>query len=258
MYTTNSLDIMTGAGPSKGYEEGWLFDNLYMMNGSPPCQPSYSSNDDVRTGLIRGTISPYVLGDYEQEGSLYLPKAQAVNITLPPRFLSCDEARKMEDPTAGVHHFVYDYRLSTIWRNPLPCFKRYSHFSCTLGVDFSMFNEQQAIPISVMNLIKNRYMTCAFQQHGLDAIPTFSFGHPALETYWYDGIPEYSQVALCNIIIGKTQAERDLRRYAIEGLVRHKHPTVLIVYGRPLAFDPGVEVRFYEGKLSKIKQTTTK
>lgn len=93
---------------------------------------------------------------------------------------------------------------------------------------------------------------------GLTAIPTFSFGHPALEKYWYDGIPEKSQVAVCNIIIGKTRAERELRQYAIEGLVRHKHPTTLIVYGRPLTFDPGVEVRFYEGKLSQIKSKTKK
>lgn len=94
----------------------------------------------------------------------------------------------MDDPTAGVHHFVYDYRLSPVYRNPLPYIKR------------------------------------------------------------------YSQIAICNVIIGKTQAERDLRQYAIEGLVRQKHPTMLIVYGRPLTFDPGVEVRFYEGKLSQIKK----
>ena len=208
--------------------------------------------------LIRGTISPYLLGDYEQEGELYLPKSKAVNITLPPRFVACDEAKGIISPTLGIHHFVYDDRLSSVWRNPLAHIKRYSHFCCTLGVDFSMFNEIEAIPISIMNLIKNRYMTCGFQQQGLTAIPTFSFGYPALEKYWYDGIPEESQVAVCNIIIGKTRAERELRQYAIEGLVRRKHPTTLIVYGRPLTFDPGVEVRFLEGKLSQIKRKTKK
>lgn len=255
MTETDLFDFSAGSG---NFEEGWLFKDLDIVNGDSPCQPSYVIKDDMRLCLIRGTISPYVLGDYEQEGDLYLPKPQAVNITLPPRFISCDEARKKKDPSAGVHHFVYDYRLSPIWRNPLPCIKRYQHFSCTLGVDFSMFNEQQAIPISLMNMIKNRYMTCAFQQHGLTAIPTFSFGHPALEPYWYDGIPENSQVAICNIIIGKTQTERELRQYAIEGLVRRKRPTTLIVYGRPLTFDPGVEVRFYEGKLSQIKKEPKK
>ena len=239
---------------NKHFEEGWLFDGFDIMTADPPCQPFNSSTDDIRLQLIRGTISPILLGDYEQEGALYVPKANAMNTTLPPRFVSCDEARSMDDPMAGVHHFVYDYRLSPVYRNPLPYIKRYSHFSCTLGVDFSMFIEEDAIPISLMNMIKNRYMTCAFQKYGLNAIPTFSFGHPALEPYWYDGIPEYSQVAICNVIIGKTQTERDLRQYAIEGLVRQKHPTMLIVYGRPLTFDPGVEVRFYEGKLSQIKK----
>lgn len=256
MNTFLNTDI--GEMKQNNYDEGWLFGNFDSLVTRTPCQPSYNYDDNIRLRLIRGTISPYIFGDYEQEGSLYLPKSKAVNITLPPRFVSCDEAKNTTDPTLGIHHFVYDDRLSSVWRNPIAHIKCYSHFSCTLGVDFSMFNEQEAIPISLMNLIKNRFMTCGFQQHGLTVIPTFSFGHPALEPFWYDGIPEESQVAICNIIIGKTQAERELRQYAIEGLVRRKHPTMLIVYGRPLTFDPGVEVKFYEGKLSQIKRKTKK
>lgn len=236
------------------YTEGVLFENFDSLITNPPYEPV--CNKDIRLDVIRGTISPYLLGDYDLEGELYLPKSRAVNITLPEKLVSFEDARTCSDYSAGVHHFMYDYRICSVYTNPLPHIKLYRHFSCTLGVDYSVFNEVEMIPVSLMNIIKNRYLTCAFQLNGIQAIPTFSFGHPALERWWYDGIPEDSQVAICNVIIGKTQGERELRQYAIEGLVRHKHPTTLIVYGRPLTFNPGVEVKFYEGKLSQIKSKT--
>ena len=236
---------------AKQYSEGVLFPDFDSLITKPPM---IAYDESIRLRVIRGAISPYVIGNYEMEGELHFPKAAAVNITLPERIIPFDEARKTLDTQVGIHHFMYDDRICTVWTRPLPYILRYRHFCCVLGVDFSVYNEEEMIPISLMNMIKSRYLICTFQKYGIPTIPLFTFGHPALERWWYDGIPEYSQIAICNVSIGKTQEERELRQYAINGLIKHKHPTTLVVYGRPLAFDPGVEAKFYEGKLSKFKK----
>ena len=55
--------------PVGNYKEGVLFKDFDSLITNPPYEPV--CNKDIRLDVIRGTISPYLLGDYDAYKNIF-------------------------------------------------------------------------------------------------------------------------------------------------------------------------------------------
>ena len=161
--------------------------------------------------------------------------------------------RKSSGSNTALHFFQDDYTFKTLWDNLETASYKFRKFDYIFTPDYSMYLDAPD-HINRDAVYKNRAVGAIWQQKfGFNVIPTFSFGPASSFSYCFDGLPEYSVLAVEHSSVGHTYPQRKLFQKAIETVVSTKHPTTLIVYGFPLDFDPKVPVKYFECNIQKLR-----
>lgn len=173
--------------------------------------------------------------------------------SLPLGVVGLDETIPRNSFKMGLHGFCYDYVLEAKWRNMDRLIDKAKHYMCAFGLDFSIPVDGRRCDI-VEAIRRNRIATLFMQQSGIPTIQTASWGNVDTFGIAFDGLAANCPVAIEHNVDGKNPAKRKLFRLGVEELIRRKSPTVLIVLGFPLNFDPGVPVVYYKSRIQKLRE----
>ena len=156
------------------------------------------------------------------------------------------------NPKAGLHNFTFDY-INERWWNDIEGFCQIAeHYVCVLGLDFSPL--VNGLRCDVVEAIRrNRIFTASLQASGLKVIQSASFGHPRHNKFVFDGLAPNAPVAIEHIRASRDHKQRKFFRKGVEALVEQKKPSIILVYGFPLDFDPGVPVKYYPCHIQKLR-----
>lgn len=156
-------------------------------------------------------------------------------------------------PLTGLHNFTYDH-LNERWWYDIEAFVRIArHYGCVLGLDFSpLVNARRCEVVEAIR--RNRTFTAALQSSGIPVIQSASFGHPKHNRFVFDGLAPEAPTAIEHIRTCRDLMQTRNFRLAVETLVEQKKPSVLLVYGFPLGFDPGVPVKYYDCYIQKLRR----
>lgn len=196
-------------------------------------------------------LNLHLLSNFKTEGHEQMPKINPYNGSLPVDLIPFSD-RNHSLYSYGIHCYLYDYNFELTWNNPQKVLHCLQKFHSVIAPDFSIFVDLPRA-INVWNIYRNRWVSCFWQSHCIDVIPSASWGNVDSFDYCFDGLPERSIIAIGHPVIGKDKSYRRLFRLGVEKLIEKKEPTKLIVYGNRLDFDPGVEIHYYESKIQKLR-----
>lgn len=153
----------------------------------------------------------------------YIPEG----IPLPINYLKSSNERKQY----WFHCFIEDNQFERLWKNfykYAPMVREAAGLICT---DFSLYRDDDE-EIIIRNCLRNRTMAYAFQELGQKVIPTAGFGGESTWEWCFDGLPEYSTLA---ITTNGTLSNPEVRRLFVGGLdalLKTKHPSNLVICGK--------------------------
>ncbi len=130
------------------------------------------------------------------------------------------------------HFFIDDYRFERIWNRPNRYIPVLTKFKCGISPDFSMYWDMPKAQ-QIWNCWRNRAMAFFLQTRIKNIIPNACWGDMDSLEWAFDGLPENSVLALTTQ--GCLQCTNESKHILVNGLhelVRTKHPTKLLVYGR--------------------------
>lgn len=186
------------------------------------------------------------------EGIEEFPVVRPYEGQLPLDVKGYDERKPTDCSTYALHGFCYDSTLETFYRNPDRLIDKAAGYLCAIGPDFSVLLDGNRCD-NVEAIRRNRYMTVMLQTSGIPTIQSASWGSVDSFNYVYDGLSSYSPTAIEHNI-GATNLQRNrIFRLGVEELIKRKHPTVLLVVGFPLGFNPGVPVVYYKSRIQKLR-----
>lgn len=155
--------------------------------------------------------------------------------------------------SVGLHNFSYDYINERWWYDIASYIKIASHYECVLGLDFSpLVNGRRCEVVEAIR--RNRTFTAALQASGISVIQSASFGHPKHNRFVFDGLAPNAPVAIEHIRTSQDMKQRNNYRLGVEALVEQKNPSILLIYGFPLDFDPGVPVKYYKCHIQYLRE----
>jgi hypothetical protein len=174
----------------------------------------------------------------------------APSTVIPARLVAFNEAKATRDPDAGIHFYLDDYRFEWAWSDPLKYVDMLRRFTCVLTPDFSLWVDMPE-PLQRYQVYRSRVVGWIWQQHGVEIVPTLTWGFPESYEFAFDGIPEGGTVSLSTVGLTRGRdAQELLTRGAEEAMVR-LCPSVVLAYGQPMDFDSGgAQVVWYESSMA--------
>lgn len=164
----------------------------------------------------------------------------------PSRLIGFDHRPPAGDLSdAAVHGFLNDNKIAQLERNLpsyLTAWRRYRLVIApapTLCLHWGLADALRAVH-------RCRLLALRIARAGFAVVPTVLMGNAEfIDTCAFDGLPRDSWLAVEHICDPRQPARRRLFRYGVERLVERLRPRGLMVYGRPLRFEPGVPVAHY-------------
>lgn len=232
------------------FSDGILFPEWGPVTSSAPSRNKLKYEQDK---LKINNLHLLSYPSFSVEGVEDMPIVQSFCDDVPDTFIpfSCRGSSSCSY-SYGVHCFEYDYRINSIWNDPLSAIDSLKRFRCVIAPDYSLFVDQPRA-VNVTNVYRNRWVSCLWSSKGIIVIPSASWGSAESFSYCFDGLPQNSVIAIGHVAVGKNRAQKSLFRMGTEELILRKQPTKLLVYGSPLDFDPGVEVINVKGIIQKLR-----
>ena len=153
----------------------------------------------------------------------------------------------------GIDFFRYDNILERCWNNLPYITNKIRKCKCAIGMDFSPLVDGRRCEV-VEAIRRNRTSTLYMQQHGVPVIQSASWGSVDSFQYVFDGLASNSPTTIEHNANPRNPAFRRLFRLGVEELVSRKNPSILIVVGFELDFDPGVPVKYYKSRIQKLRE----
>jgi hypothetical protein len=151
---------------------------------------------------------------------------------VPENLAAWNVARQREHAakTVGaIHFFLDDYRFESLWASPERLLPRVTAVGAALTPDFSVWRDMP-LAAQVWNVYRSRWLGAYWQSHGVQVIPTVSWGRRDTFDFCFDGIPKGSTVAVSSV--GVSVRDKALYRAGIRNLIRCVEPQRLLSYGR--------------------------
>jgi len=187
------------------------------------------------------------------EGKEEIPCVEPYTLTLPENISGIDERTPENASKYGMHGFCYDNILMRKWRNMKRVLQKARHYHCVLAPNFTV--PMDGYRCEAVEAIRyNRVLTICFQQHGIPTIQTVSLTSAKFFDIAYDGLASRCPVAFENMCVMRNREQKHLFRLAVEKLIERKSPTVLVVVGYHLDFDPQIPVVYYESRIQKLRR----
>jgi hypothetical protein len=190
--------------------------------------------------------------DWAVEGKEEFPCLLPYTDPLPKDTCGIDERILKDCSHMAVDGFCYDHVLMQKFRNFKKSVQKARHFYCAIGWNFSvMLDAKRCEAIEAVRL--NRYVTLGLQTRGIPTIQCHSISSCRFYDFIHDGLAPNCPVAIGNRLALHDPDILRLQRLGIEELIKRKSPTVLIVVGNHLDFDPGIPVVYYKSRIQKLR-----
>lgn len=239
----------------KEYLPVWYPAPQWESGRTSASSPAYTSDSTIREPskfaiYLNRHLLPY---NVRVEGKEEIPCVEPYTMNLPLDISGMDERTPKNAYEYGMHGFCHDYVLTQKWHNPERILQKAQHFHCALAPNFSV--PMDAYRCEAIEAIRrNRVLTIYLQQNGIPTIQTVSLTSAKFFDIAYDGLAANCPVAFENMCVMRDRQEKYLFRLAVEELIDRKLPTVLVVVGYHLDFDPQIPVVYYESRIQKLRR----
>lgn len=225
--------------------------NTKEIVGSPyTTSGSTSNNHHAFSNYLNRNLLP---SGVKVEGKEEIPCVEPYTIDLPMDICGMDERVPQNASKYGMHGFCYDYVLVQKLHNINRVVQKAKHFHCVLAPNFSV--PMDGFRCEAIEAIRyNRVATIYLQQNGIPTIQTVSLTSVKFFDIAYDGLAPNCPIAFENMCVKNDPQQKYLFRLAVDKLIELKSPTVLVVVGNHLDFDPQIPVVYYESRIQKLRR----
>ncbi|MBR2165453.1 MAG: DUF4417 domain-containing protein [Paludibacteraceae bacterium] len=152
------------------------------------------------------------------------------------------------DTRGAIHFYVDDYRFTGMymWGNLAHFTEQVSRYRTVIAPDFSLYLDQSRT-LNLFQLYQNRVVTAAWQQQGLNVIPSVSWGNADSFDYCFDGLPKNSVLSLGGLGNAHHPSMLELWEYGVHKTIEQLQPIALIIYGAPKQMDLSVKTYYFKG-----------
>jgi len=187
------------------------------------------------------------------EGKEEFPCVEPYTLSLPEDISGIDERTPVNADKFGLHGFCYDDVLMQKCRNISRMVKKAKRFHCAFGPNFSV--PMDAYHCEAVEAIRlNRLFTVFLQRNGIPTIQTVSLTSAKFFDIAYDGLAPHCPISFENMCVTKDPQKKRLFRLAVDRLLEYKDPSMFVVVGNHLDFDPQVPVVYYESRIQKLRR----
>lgn len=187
------------------------------------------------------------------EGREEIPCVEPYTFSLPEDISGIDESTPQKASRYGLHGFCYDYVLTQKFRNMKRLVEKASHFHCAFAPNFSI--PMDGFRCEAIEAVRrNRVSTIHLQQNGIPTVQTVSLTSAKFFDIAYAGLAPNCPVAFENMCVTRDRQQKYLFRLAVDKLLELKSPSMLVVVGYHLDFDPQVPVVYYESRIQKLRR----
>jgi hypothetical protein len=151
------------------------------------------------------------------------------------------------DIRGAIHFYVDDYRFTGMymWGNLAHFTAQVSRYRTVIAPDFSLYLDQSRT-LNLFQLYQNRVVTAAWQQQGLNVIPSVSWGNADSFDYCFDGLPKNSVLSLGGLGNAHHPSMLELWEYGVLKTIEQLQPIALIIYGAPKLLDLPVKTYYFK------------
>lgn len=190
--------------------------------------------------------------NWRVEGKDEMPCLLPYTGSLPQDIAGIDERIPGHSTQFAIDGFCYDHILMQKFRNFENAVSKAKRFHCAFGWNFSvLLDAKRCEAVEAVRL--NRYTTLGLQLRGIPTIQCHSIVSARFYDVAHDGLAPNSPVVIGNRLTIHDEELLYLQQLGIEELIRRKSPTVLIVVGNRLAFNPGIPVVYYKSRIQKLR-----
>lgn len=164
----------------------------------------------------------------------------------------CNRIRSGHDKI-GVHFFEDDYKFERCWTSPDRYGQMLSKFAYVLGPDYSVYAD---FPMSmrIYNHYRNRWLVRYWQLcYNMIIVPTVMWGYEDSWSWCFDGYPKNSIVAVSNVGITRSQADKKYFNDGYLEMLKRLEPTKILFFTRNFEEVPG-NVEYIRWELHKGDQ----
>lgn len=163
-----------------------------------------------------------------------MPEIQPTK-TIGEKMLRFMDWKEVEDPENYIAHFYYDdYKFISAWREPEKYIERLKRFKAVVSPDFSLYTDFPRA-LQILSCYRRQWCGAFWQYHGIDVIPDVVWGDKDSFSYCFDGIPQYSTVAVSTVGVKRdnewNNKEGDMFRAGYEEMMKRLKPTTVLFYG---------------------------
>lgn len=136
------------------------------------------------------------------------------------------------DHNSLVLMFHHDKKLNVLWNDPLKFVRKFKDCSAVLTPDFTVQSGMD-LELIRMNIYKNRWLGCTWQQYGVKVIPSISWAGPETFDICFSGIETGGIVAISTIGC-RGEQEKKVFLEGYKELLKRKNPNLILCYGKPI------------------------
>lgn len=190
--------------------------------------------------------------NWRVEGKEEIPCLLPYTGSLPQNVVGIDDSVPRNSSMLAVDGFCHDHILMQKYRNFGNSLSKAKKFHCAIGWNFSVLLDAKRCEV-VEAIRLNRVSTLALQLQGVPTIQCHSLVSARFYDISHDGLAPNCPVVIGNRLTIHDEELLYLQRMGIEELMRRKTPTVLIVVGNELTFDPGIPVVYFKTRIQKLR-----
>ena len=157
------------------------------------------------------------------------------------RFIEFDYCNRVRGDRSnlGVHFFEDDYKFERVWTSPARYGEMLSQFGFVIGPDFSVYGDFP-FPVRLYNYYRNNWLVKYWQMcYNMIVVPTVMWGEEDTWDWCFDGLPKHSIVAVSNVGVGNSRAEKEYFSNGYHEMLRRLEPSKILFFSRNFAEFPG-------------------
>lgn len=171
------------------------------------------------------------------------------------RFIEFDYCNRIRDghKKLGVHFFEDDYKFERAWTGPDRYGEMLSKFGFILGPDFSVYADFPKA-VRIYNHYRNNWL-CRYWQtmYNMIVVPTVMWQYEDSFEYCFDGLPKNSIVAVSNVGITASKADKDFFITGYNEMMNRLNPCKVFFFTRNFEEVPG-NVQYIRWEIHKGDQ----
>lgn len=163
-------------------------------------------------------------------GAYDIPRILPTN-TNADRFIGFNYAQTCKATAdVGLHFFLDDYQFTRLWMQPDRYIQMLRRFKCVCSPDFSVYTDFPRA-IQIYNHYRKHWLGAYWQMHGIDVIPTISWGDESSFEWCFEGEPKGGMVAVSSVGTQKNRESRELFLKGYFEMLKRLEPIGILFHG---------------------------